>query len=141
MGRAPEAVEAIGFGIGVEPERLGPADPGRGELCDDDAFQIELPMASAAIGIFEYAVLHYNIDFRPRGTLGHYMTFSGLLMLVIGCALARIIFDLDDGPADPAAETAWDAEIRTRLKAYDEGQIETIPYETFRNEMERRFGR
>ncbi len=52
--------------------------------------------ASAAIGIFEYAVLHYNIDFRPRGTLGHYMTFSGLLMLVIGCALARIIFGTRD---------------------------------------------
>ena len=52
--------------------------------------------ASAAIGIFEYAVLHYNIDFRPRGTLGHYMTFSGLLMLVIGCALARIIFGKRD---------------------------------------------
>jgi len=56
-------------------------------------------------------------------------------------ALARIIFDLDDEPADPAAEAAWDAEIRARLKAYDEGRIETIPYETFRDEMERRFGR
>jgi len=56
-------------------------------------------------------------------------------------ALARIIFDLDDGPADPDAEAAWDAEIRARLKAYDEGQVETIPYEAFREQTERRFGR
>jgi O-antigen ligase len=51
---------------------------------------------SAAIGIFQYGVLHYDLQFRPRGTLGHYMTFSGLLMLVIGCALARIIFGKRD---------------------------------------------
>ena len=56
-------------------------------------------------------------------------------------ALARIIFDLDDGPADPGADAAWDAEIRARLKAYDEGRTETMPYETLREEMERRFGR
>jgi putative inorganic carbon (HCO3(-)) transporter len=51
---------------------------------------------SAAVGIFQYGVLHYDLQFRPRGTLGHYMTYSGLLMLVIGCALARIIFDRRD---------------------------------------------
>lgn len=56
-------------------------------------------------------------------------------------ALARIIFDFEDGPADPEAESAWDAEIRARLKAYDEGQLETIPYESFREQMEKRFGR
>ena len=55
-------------------------------------------------------------------------------------ALAHIIFDLDDEPADPGAEAAWDAEIRAR-QAYDEGRSETIPYESFREEMERRFGR
>jgi O-antigen ligase len=51
---------------------------------------------SAAIGIFQYGVLHYDLQYRPRGTLGHYMTFSGLLMLVIGCALARILFGKRD---------------------------------------------
>ena len=56
-------------------------------------------------------------------------------------ALARIIFDFDESPPDPAAEAAWDVEIRARLKAYDEGRLETIPYETFRDEMESRFGR
>jgi O-antigen ligase len=49
--------------------------------------------ASAAFGIFQYAILHYdNLGQRPQGTLGHYMTYSGLLMLVIGAALARILF-------------------------------------------------
>ena len=49
--------------------------------------------ASAAIGIFQYGILHYdNLGQRPQGTLGHYMTYSGLLMLVIGVALARILF-------------------------------------------------
>jgi len=49
--------------------------------------------AAAAVGIFQYGVLHYdNLGQRPQGTLGHYMTYSGLLMLVIGTALARILF-------------------------------------------------
>ena len=50
--------------------------------------------ASAAIGIFQYGLLHYDqLSQRPQGTLGHYMTYSGLLMLVIGAALARLLFD------------------------------------------------
>ena len=41
--------------------------------------------ASAAFGIFQYGILHYDqLGQRPQGTLGHYMTYSGLLMLVIG---------------------------------------------------------
>jgi O-antigen ligase len=49
--------------------------------------------ASAAIGIFEYGILHFDsLGRRPQGTLGHYMTYSGLLMLVICIALARILF-------------------------------------------------
>ena len=49
---------------------------------------------SAAYGIVvQYAILHYdNLGRRPQGTLGHYMTYSGLLMLVIGTALARVLF-------------------------------------------------
>jgi O-antigen ligase len=48
---------------------------------------------SAAFGIFEYAILHYDdLHRRVQGTLGHYMTYSGLLMLVIGVALARVLF-------------------------------------------------
>ena len=41
--------------------------------------------SSAAVGIVQYGILHYdNLGQRPQGTLGHYMTYSGLLMLVIG---------------------------------------------------------
>ncbi len=50
--------------------------------------------ASAAYGIFQYGLLHYDqLNQRPQGTLGHYMTYSGLLMLVIGVALAKLLFD------------------------------------------------
>jgi O-antigen ligase len=53
---------------------------------------------SAAYGIMvQYAWLHYdNLGRRPQGTLGHYMTYSGLLMLVIGLALARALFGKRD---------------------------------------------
>ena len=48
---------------------------------------------SAAFGIFQYGILHYDqLSQRPQGTLGHYMTYSGLLMIVITIALARILF-------------------------------------------------
>jgi putative inorganic carbon (HCO3(-)) transporter len=49
--------------------------------------------ASAAFGIVQYGILHYDhLGQRPHGTLGHYMTYSGLLMLVIGAALAQALF-------------------------------------------------
>ena len=49
--------------------------------------------ASALLGIFQYGILHYDqLSQRPQGTLGHYMTYSGLLMLVIAVALARVLF-------------------------------------------------
>ena len=48
---------------------------------------------SAVLGIVQYAILHYdNLGQRPQGTLGHWMTYSGLLMIVIGVAIARIVF-------------------------------------------------
>ena len=53
--------------------------------------------ATAAYGIFQYGLLHYDqLSQRPQGTLGHYMTYSGLLMLVIGAALAKLLFDEND---------------------------------------------
>jgi O-antigen ligase len=48
--------------------------------------------ATAMLGIFQFAILDYDIHSRPRGSLGHYMTYSGLVMLLIGVALARILF-------------------------------------------------
>ena len=48
---------------------------------------------SAVIGIGQYSILHYdNLGQRPRSTLGLYMTFSGLMMLVLNVALARVLF-------------------------------------------------
>jgi O-antigen ligase len=55
---------------------------------------ITVGAASAAVGIVQYGVFHYDfLGLRPRGTLGHYMTYSGLLMLVIGATTARLLFE------------------------------------------------
>jgi hypothetical protein len=48
---------------------------------------------SAVIGLGQYSFLHHDLlAQRVRGTLGHYMTFSGLMMLVLNVALARVLF-------------------------------------------------
>lgn len=48
---------------------------------------------SAVIGIGQYSILHYdNLGQRPRSTLGMYMTFSGLMMLALTLAVARVLF-------------------------------------------------
>jgi O-antigen ligase len=48
---------------------------------------------SALIGISQYSILHYdNLGQRVRSTLGLYMTFSGLMMLALTLALARVLF-------------------------------------------------
>lgn len=53
--------------------------------------------ASAAFGIVQYGILHYDqLGQRPQGTLGHYMTYSGLLMIVIALAVARVLFSRND---------------------------------------------
>jgi O-antigen ligase len=54
---------------------------------------LSLGAASALVGIYQFAILHYdNLGQRPQGSLGHYMTYSGLLMLVLSTALARVLF-------------------------------------------------
>lgn len=51
---------------------------------------------SALIGIIQYGVLQYDsLGRRPEGLLTHYMTYSGLLVLVIGAAAARALFSSD----------------------------------------------
>ncbi len=48
---------------------------------------------SALYGIFQFGVLQFdNLGRRPQGSLGHYMTYSGVLMLVTCAAAARILF-------------------------------------------------
>ncbi|HXI30047.1 MAG TPA: O-antigen ligase family protein [Vicinamibacterales bacterium] len=52
---------------------------------------------SAVFGVIQYGILHYDqLSQRPQGTLGHYMTYSGLLMTVIAIAVARLLFDTKD---------------------------------------------
>ena len=49
--------------------------------------------ASAVVGIGQYSLFHYdNLGLRPRSTLGMYMTFSGLMMLMLNLAVARVLF-------------------------------------------------
>jgi len=49
--------------------------------------------ASAFVGIVQYAVLNYDgLGRRPQGTLSHWMTYSGTLMLVICGATARLLY-------------------------------------------------
>lgn len=51
----------------------------------------------AVIGIVQYAVFDFDhLGQRVQGSLTHYMTYSGVLMLVACTAAARIIFRSDD---------------------------------------------
>jgi O-antigen ligase len=55
---------------------------------------ITIGALSAAVGIVQYALLHYDtLRRRPEGTLTHYMTYSGQLMLIICVALAGIVLE------------------------------------------------
>lgn len=57
---------------------------------------ISVGALSAALGIIQYGVLQFdNLGRRPQGSLGHYMTYSGLLMLVTCAAMARILYTKD----------------------------------------------
>src|SRR5690349_5613392 len=49
--------------------------------------------ASALYGIVQYAVFNFDsLGRRPQGTLSHWMTYSGTLMLVICSATARLLY-------------------------------------------------
>jgi O-antigen ligase len=53
--------------------------------------------ASALVGIVQYSILNFDtLDRRVQGTLSHYMTYSGTLMLVICAAVARLLYDKRD---------------------------------------------
>jgi O-antigen ligase len=58
---------------------------------------ITVGAVSAIVGVIQYGVLNYDsLGQRPRGTLGHYMTYSGLLMLVICTTAARLLYERRD---------------------------------------------
>jgi O-antigen ligase len=49
--------------------------------------------ASAFVGIVQYAILNFDgLGRRPQGTLSHWMTYSGTLMLVVCAATARLLY-------------------------------------------------
>ena len=53
--------------------------------------------ASALVGIVQYSVLNFDtLERRVQGTLSHWMTYSGTLMLVICAASARLLYDTRD---------------------------------------------
>ncbi len=50
--------------------------------------------ATAIFGVVQYGILEYDhLGQRVTGSMGHYMTYSGLLTLVIALAGARVLFD------------------------------------------------
>lgn len=54
---------------------------------------IAIGAASAVLGVVQYNVFGYDdLGERPSGPLGHYMTYSGVLMLVVTAAVARLVF-------------------------------------------------
>jgi len=67
-------------------------------LCGDRAARtldvlISVGAAVAIVGVYQYALLNYDtLGQRPQGTLGHYMTYSGVLMLLVCATAARLLF-------------------------------------------------
>ncbi len=54
---------------------------------------IAVGSAAALYGILQYSVLGYDsLENRAVGFLSHWMTFSGVLMLITGAALARLLY-------------------------------------------------
>jgi O-antigen ligase len=58
---------------------------------------ISVAALSAAIGIIQFGILKWDdLNQRPQGALGMYMTYSGQLMLVACLAVARVLFSHRD---------------------------------------------
>jgi O-antigen ligase len=54
---------------------------------------ITVGAVNAVYGILQYGILNYdNLGRRVQGSLGHYMTYSGVIMLVACIAAARVMF-------------------------------------------------
>ena len=43
-------------------------------------------------------------------------------------ALAEFLLETAEGAADPGAQAEWEAEIRERIRAIDEGRVTGVPY-------------
>ena len=53
-------------------------------------------------------------------------------------ALAEFLLESVEVAADPEAETAWDTEIRERIRAIDDGRVTGVAYEDVMREAEKR---
>src|SRR4029453_18046174 len=70
--------------------------PGRRSLTAVDVI-ITVGALEAIYGIVQYAILNFDhLQRRVQGSLTHYMTYSGVLMLVACTAAARIMFRRQD---------------------------------------------
>ncbi len=70
--------------------------PGRRSLTAVDVI-ITVGAIEAVVGIVQYAIFDFdNLGQRVQGSLTHYMTYSGVLMLVACTAAARIMFRRQD---------------------------------------------
>jgi O-antigen ligase len=70
--------------------------PGRRTLTAVDVI-ITAGALSAVYGIVQYGILNFdNLGQRVQGALGHYMTYSGVIMLVACTAAARVMFRRHD---------------------------------------------
>jgi O-antigen ligase len=70
--------------------------PGRRSLTAVDVI-ITVGALEAVYGIIQYAILNFdNLGQRVQGSLTHYMTYSGVMMLVACTAAARIMFRQQD---------------------------------------------
>jgi putative addiction module component (TIGR02574 family) len=56
-------------------------------------------------------------------------------------ALVRLLLDLDRPGVGEEIDSAWEEEIRARVKAVDEGRAAGISYEQIKKEMAERFPR
>jgi O-antigen ligase len=70
---------------------------------------ITIGAISAMVGLVQYAILNYGSERRLQGTLSHWMTYSGTLMLVICAAAGRLLYDQRD--------RAWAAIVMPALVA------------------------
>lgn len=54
---------------------------------------IAVGAAAALVAVVQYAIFGFDhTENRPAGSLSHYMTYSGVIMLVLGAAIARLLF-------------------------------------------------
>jgi O-antigen ligase len=54
---------------------------------------IAVGAAASLVAVIQYSIFAFDdLANRPMGSLSHYMTYSGVIMLVLGAAVARLLF-------------------------------------------------